>query len=108
MGQDEVRLQILRISGTDRERKDATKVLRLLRGGKHWILVTLLISNVITNEALPVVLDHWLSSGWPTVLAATVLVLAFGEIIPQSVGAKHGLRVGACCATWVNLYSHIC
>lgn len=98
MGQDEVYLQVLQISGTDTERKDAGKVLRLLKCGKHRILVTLLISNVITNEALPVVLDHWLSNGWPTVLTATVLVLAFGEIIPQSVGAKYGLRFGACCA----------
>jgi metal transporter CNNM len=99
MGQDTVYLQVLRISGSDREKKDAERVLRLLRCGKHWILVTLLISNVITNEALPVVLDHWLRSGWPTVLTATALVLAFGEIIPQSLGAKHGLRVGAYCAT---------
>jgi CBS domain containing-hemolysin-like protein len=95
MGQDKVYLQVLRISGTEREKRDASKVLRVLRHGKHWILVTLLVSNVITNETLPIVLDHWLSSGWPAILTSTILVLLFGEIIPQSVCAKYGLRIGA-------------
>ena len=95
MAQDKVYLQVLRISGTEREKRDANKVLRVLQRGKHWILVTLLISNVITNETLPIVLDRSLRGGWPAILTSTVLVLLFGEIVPQSVCATYGLRIGA-------------
>lgn len=38
------------------------------------MLVTLLLSNVITNETLPIVLDRSLGGGWPAVLSSTVLI----------------------------------
>lgn len=74
MGQDEIYLQVIQQSGDDHERKNATKVLRLLKRGKHWVLVTLLLSNVITNETLPIILDRSLGGGWPAVLSSTVLI----------------------------------
>ncbi|KAF8537351.1 hypothetical protein BDD12DRAFT_847419 [Trichophaea hybrida] len=95
MGQDEIYLQVIQQSGDDHERRNATKVLSLLKRGKHWVLVTLLLSNVITNETLPIVLDRSLGGGWPAVLSSTVLIVIFGEIIPQSVCVRYGLGVGA-------------
>ena len=74
MGQDETYLQVIATSGEGSEKKHATKVLRLLQRGKHWVLVTLLLSNVITNETLPIVLDRSLGGGWPAVLSSTVLI----------------------------------
>ena len=74
MGQDEIYLQVIKTSGETSERKHAAKVLRLLGRGKHWVLVTLLLSNVITNETLPIVLDRSLGGGWPAVLGSTVLI----------------------------------
>lgn len=74
MGQDETYLQVIATSGEGGERKHATKVLNLLKRGKHWVLVTLLLSNVITNETLPIVLDRSLGGGWPAVLSSTVLI----------------------------------
>jgi len=74
MGQDEIYLQVIQQSGDDKEKRDATKVLSLLKRGKHWVLVTLLLSNVITNETLPIVLDRSLGGGWPAVLSSTVLI----------------------------------
>lgn len=74
MGQDEVYLQVIEDSGEGAEKKNAGKVLRLLKRGKHWVLVTLLLSNVITNETLPIVLDRSLGGGWPAVLGSTVLI----------------------------------
>ena len=74
MGQDEIYLQVIATSGEGRERRSAAKVLRLLKRGKHWVLVTLLLSNVITNETLPIVLDRSLGGGWPAILASTVLI----------------------------------
>lgn len=74
MGQDEVYLQVIEDSGEGAEKKNAGRVLRLLKRGKHWVLVTLLLSNVITNETLPIVLDRSLGGGWPAVLGSTVLI----------------------------------
>ena len=74
MGQDETYLQVIATSGEGSERKHAEKVLGLLNRGKHWVLVTLLLSNVITNETLPIVLDRSLGGGWPAVLSSTVLI----------------------------------
>lgn len=74
MGQDETYLQVMESSGEGKERKHAAKVLNLLKKGKHWVLVTLLLGNVITNETLPIVLDRSLGGGWPAVVSSTVLI----------------------------------
>ena len=74
MGQDEIYLQVIEKSGEGREKGHAARVLRLLKRGKHWVLVTLLLGNVITNETLPIVLDRSLGGGWPAVLGSTVLI----------------------------------
>lgn len=67
-------LQVIKESGDGAEKKHAAKVLGLLHRGKHWVLVTLLLGNVITNETLPIVLDRSLGGGWPAVLGSTVLI----------------------------------
>ncbi|KAF2205362.1 DUF21-domain-containing protein [Delitschia confertaspora ATCC 74209] len=95
MGQDEIYLQVIATSGEGSERANAKKVLKLLKRGKHWVLVTLLLSNVITNETLPIVLDRSLGGGWPAVLSSTVLIVIFGEIVPQSICVRYGLPIGA-------------
>jgi len=95
MGQDKVYLQVLAISGKGEERKNAQKVLGLLQHGRHWVLVSLLLGNVITNETLPIVLDQDLRGGWLAVLFSSILIVIFGEIIPQSICAKYGLAIGA-------------
>jgi len=74
MGQDEIYLQVISESGEGSEKKYAKRVLNLLKKGKHWVLVTLLLSNVITNETLPIVLDRSLGGGWPAVVSSTVLI----------------------------------
>src|SRR3954452_17323655 len=74
MGQDAVHLQVIATSGEGSERKNAAKVLRLLERGKHWVLVTLVLGNVITNETLPIVLDRSLGGGWPAVVSSTILI----------------------------------
>jgi len=77
MGQDETYLQVIATSGEGKEKRHAQKVLNLLQKGKHWVLVTLLLGNVITNETLPIVLDRSLGGGWPAVLGSTVLIGRF-------------------------------
>lgn len=103
MGQDEVHLTVVQSTGTPAEKKWARSVLNLTSKGKHWVLVTLLLANVITNESLPIVLDRCLGGGWQAVVSSTALIVVFGEVIPQSICVKHGLRVGAFFAPLVEL-----
>jgi metal transporter CNNM len=95
MGQDQVYLQVVAESGSGSDKRDAQKVLNLLRQGRHWVLVSLLLSNVITNETLPIVLDQDTKGGWLAVLMSTILIMTLGEILPQSICAKHGLAIAA-------------
>lgn len=107
MGQDETYLQVIATSGEGSERKAAASVLNLLKKGKHWVLVTLLLSNVITNETLPIVLDRSLGGGWPAVLSSTVLIVIFGEVAPQSICVRYGLSIGAYMAPAVLVLMYI-
>jgi CBS domain containing-hemolysin-like protein len=79
MGLDQTNLHVLIESGTPSERKSAKTVLALLARGKHWVLVTLLLSNVIVNETLPIILDGVLGGGWQAVVISTALIVIFGE-----------------------------
>ena len=90
MGQDEINLEVIQSSGDGKERVHAAKVLRLLKRGKHWVLVTLLLSNVITNETLPIVLDRSLGGGWPAVVSSTVLIGMFvvSQLVYKVLGTK--------------------
>jgi len=101
MGLDPINLQVLSTSGTEKEQKNALKVLRLLEKGRHWVLVVLLLGNVIVNETLPVFLSDF-GGGIAAVLTSTVLIVIFGEIVPQSICARHGLAIGAFCAPLVH------
>lgn len=74
MGQDSIYLQVIATSGEGKEQRHAEKVHHLLKKGKHWVLVTLLLSNVVVNETLPIVLDRSLGGGWPAVLGSTVAI----------------------------------
>ncbi|ODV86941.1 hypothetical protein CANARDRAFT_180666, partial [[Candida] arabinofermentans NRRL YB-2248] len=107
MGQDEVYLKVMADSGTPEEQRHSKDVLRLISRGKHWLLVTLLLSNVITNETLPVILDRFLGGGFAAVFSATVSIVIFGEIIPQSVCVRYGLQLGAYFAPFVLVLMYI-
>lgn len=88
-------MQVLAESGEGKERKHAKKVLKLLQRGKHWVLVTLLLSNVLTNETLPIVMDSILPGGIYAIAISTVSIVIFGEIIPQALCVRYGLAIGA-------------
>jgi hypothetical protein len=52
MGSDDLNLRVLAASSEDpKERRDASKVLRLLNRGRHWVLVVLLLANVVSSRA---------------------------------------------------------
>ncbi|KAG0337871.1 hypothetical protein BG000_004845 [Podila horticola] len=107
MGLDETNLHVLMASGSPQERIHAETVFKLLSRGKHWVLVTLLLGNVIVNETLPVVLDSELGGGVVAILISTLLIVIFGEIIPQAVCARYGLAIGAFCARPMLMFMYI-
>jgi len=101
MGLDPVNLKVLSVSGTDKERVQSEKVLKLINRGRHWVLVVLLMSNVVVNESLPIFLDSILGTGIAAVVISTVMIVIFGEIIPQSLCVRYGLAIGAKSAPFV-------
>jgi metal transporter CNNM len=74
MGQDGIYLQVMAGDPSEPQQKNARRVYDLLKKGKHWVLVTLLLANVIVNETLPVVLDRCLGGGVAAVVGATFLI----------------------------------
>ncbi|KAG8732774.1 hypothetical protein FRC12_019138, partial [Ceratobasidium sp. 428] len=95
MGLDELHLRVLATSSDDpKEKMNAQKVLRLMKRGRHWVLVVLLLGNVIVNESLPIFLDSAIGGGVAAVAISTVMIVIFG-IIPQALCARYGLQIGA-------------
>ncbi|KAK1234373.1 hypothetical protein PQX77_002411 [Marasmius sp. AFHP31] len=75
MGLDALHLRVLAVSSDSaQERRDAQKVINLLRKGRHWVLVVLLLSNVVMNETLPVFLDNTIGGGLAAVVISTVAI----------------------------------
>lgn len=60
MSIDLMTLEILKNSGTEKERKYATTISPLVQQ-HHFVLVTLLLSNAAAMEALPIFLDRFSS-----------------------------------------------
>ncbi|KAL9225348.1 hypothetical protein vseg_001286 [Gypsophila vaccaria] len=96
-----VDLEVLATSGQPNDRKNAGKILPLVKN-QHLLLCTLLICNAMAMEALPIFLDSILPA-WISILISVTLILAFGEIIPQAVCSQYGLSVGAKLAVLVRL-----
>ncbi|KAG2155185.1 uncharacterized protein EDB93DRAFT_1222403 [Suillus bovinus] len=94
MSLDETQLNVLSMSGTPQQKRYAEKIMPIRKNG-HLLLVTLLLSNMIVNETLPVISDPILGGGVQSVVVSTVLIVIFSEIIPQSLCTRHGLYFGA-------------
>ncbi|KAK4201565.1 putative transporter [Triangularia verruculosa] len=107
MGQDSIYLQVMAGDATEPQQKNAKRVYRLLEKGKHWVLVTLLLANVIVNETLPVVLDRCLGGGIAAVIGSTVLIVIFGEVVPQSICVRYGLQIGGYMSTPVLMMMYL-
>uniref|UniRef100_A0A0W0F7R1 CNNM transmembrane domain-containing protein n=1 Tax=Moniliophthora roreri TaxID=221103 RepID=A0A0W0F7R1_MONRR len=122
MGLDQLHLRVLaESSSSPRQRRNAQKVLQLMKKGRHWVL---LLSNVIVNETLPIFLDSAVGGGVAAIAISTTAIVIFGcvpvtsitpdsvanfpicvisyrEIIPQAISVRYGLAIGAACADFV-------
>lgn len=94
MALDPMELRIVQSCGTDKERRDARKIEPIRRKG-NYLLCSLLLGNVLVNTTLTIMLDELIGSGLGAVVASTVGIVIFGEIVPQALCSRHGLAVGA-------------
>ncbi|XP_068454986.1 metal transporter CNNM4 isoform X1 [Clinocottus analis] len=94
MALDPMELRIVQSCGTDKEKKYARKIEPIRRKG-NYLLCSLLLGNVLTNTSLTILLDDLTKSGIGAVIASTVGIVIFGEIVPQALCSRHGLAVGA-------------
>ena len=78
MSLDSTNLSILMTSGTPQQKKYAQRI-EPIRRNTHLLLVTLLLSNTIMNETLPVLFHAIRLDGYQAVLISTALIVVFGE-----------------------------
>ncbi|CAF0803215.1 unnamed protein product [Adineta ricciae] len=86
-------LIVIQEAGTASDRKYAKKIYPVRKHG-NFLLCTILLGNVLVNSTTTILLDTLISGGF-AVAAATLAIVIFGEIIPQAVCSRHGLKVGS-------------
>ncbi|XP_050212645.1 DUF21 domain-containing protein At1g47330 isoform X2 [Mercurialis annua] len=95
-----VDLEVLNKAGRPQDRIYASKILPVVKN-QHLLLCTLLIGNSLAMETLPIFLDK-IVPPWAAILISVTLILMFGEILPQAVCTRYGLKVGATMAPFVR------
>ncbi|NWH96893.1 CNNM2 protein, partial [Tichodroma muraria] len=94
MALDPMELRIVQNCGTDKEKRYARRIEPIRRKG-NYLLCSLLLGNVLVNTTLTILLDDLIGSGIGAVVASTIGIVIFGEIVPQALCSRHGLAVGA-------------
>ena len=80
---------------------DAKRVYKVRRNG-NLLLTALLVGNVAVNSILSVFLGS-ITSGVLAAALATILIVIFGEIIPQAIFSRFALKLGAKSAPFVRV-----
>ena len=92
-------IALMSLSEADLKRKAklgdirAKKVLPL-RHNSHLSLASILLSNVAVISATSLVLDS-VFNGFIAGILSTLLIVVFGEVVPQALFARHALRASA-------------
>lgn len=82
--------------------KNALAILPLRQRG-NLLLVTLLLGNVALNVIISILLGN-VASGLVATLAATGLIVIFGEIMPMAAFNRHAMTLSARLAWFVRLF----
>ncbi|XP_052811743.1 uncharacterized protein LOC128239234 [Mya arenaria] len=98
---DMMTLKVLKDGGTPAEKNHARKILPIIKR-HHLLLVTLLLGNAASVEAMPIFLDR-ISDPVTAIVVSVTAVLIFGEVIPQAICTRFGLAIGARLAPLVYL-----
>lgn len=110
MGLDQMGLKIVIESGSreeasTQEKRDAryAKAIQPFRERGNLLLCTLLFGNVAVNSMLSILMAD-LTSGLMGLVISTIVIVIFGEIMPQSVCSRHPLAIGSACIPLVYLF----
>ena len=108
LGLDPLVLLIKSRAGSSEEvQQQATALLPIIKQ-HHLMLVTLLLVNTVSSEALPMFLND-LVPDFFAVLISVVLVLVFGEILPSAVfTGQNQIAIAAKLSTSVQCLMWIC
>lgn len=91
----------IRTATCESERQEASTLVPIVEQ-RHRLLVTLLLLNSLSNEALPLFLDKLVPS-YAAVLLSVTFVLFFGEIIPSAVfTGPNQTKMAAMCVPFVQ------
>ncbi|CAO1387041.1 unnamed protein product [Diamesa tonsa] len=93
MSLDRTDLKILCNTGSEIEKRYA-RAIQPVRDHGNFLLCSILLGNVLVNSTFTILLDS-LTSGLVAIICSTLLIVIFGEVIPQAICSRHGLAVGA-------------
>jgi metal transporter CNNM len=90
---DKIGLKIV-MSGEDKDLAAHAARIAPIRANGNLLLCTLLLGNVAVNAYLSILMAE-LTSGTMGFILSTVLIVLFGEIIPQATCSRYALQIGA-------------
>ncbi|KAK7198413.1 hypothetical protein NESM_000801000 [Novymonas esmeraldas] len=93
---DPARLRVLARRPETLDGQRARRLLLILHN-PHWVLVTLVVVDSAATEMLPLLFNVLVSPATAIVLSVILLVI-FGEIIPEAVFTHHALALGSALA----------
>lgn len=93
MGLDIIGLQIVKRGGNEELARCAARIAPLRDNG-NLLLCTLLLGNVAVNSATSII-SAQIASGLMGFIISTVLIVVFGEILPQACCSRYALQIGA-------------
>jgi metal transporter CNNM len=82
------------MSGEDRQNAEYAKKIYPVRQDGNLLLCTLLLGNVAVNTLLSILLADK-AGGIVGFISSTFLIVIFGEIAPQAICSRHGLKIGS-------------
>ncbi|KAL7676782.1 hypothetical protein ACOME3_003032 [Neoechinorhynchus agilis] len=94
-------LRIIMEAGNAKQRKHAKSVYRLRSHG-NFLLISILICNTAFNAVNTVLLES-LVEGLAASIIATIMITIFGEIVPQAIGSRFAIRLGAVTAPFTAI-----
>eukprot|EP00929_Paragymnodinium_shiwhaense_P066608 TRINITY_DN33415_c0_g1_i2.p1 TRINITY_DN33415_c0_g1~~TRINITY_DN33415_c0_g1_i2.p1 ORF type:complete len:606 (+),score=130.21 TRINITY_DN33415_c0_g1_i2:156-1973(+) len=101
LGLDLAGLDLQIKAGSERDARCASKI-RPIRASGNLLLCTLLLGNVAVNAAISVLMSD-MTSGLMGFLISTVVIVIFGEIMPQATCSRYALQIGAAAAPIVKV-----
>lgn len=93
MSLDPSGLEIVMANSDDPANARAAKAIYPVRQNGNLLLCTLVIGNVLVNSCVSILMAN-LTSGIVGLVSSTVLIVVFGEILPQAVCSRFALQVG--------------